>query len=209
MDASYLYSRLFGNWSGVASTDEAVGSLQPNSGLAFNLLYYSFDAAGRPSYGLLATDRPNQFKVQTTYDLPWGTLLGLSYLAESGVPLSTVIQELSDGINFFPYGRGDLGRTPVFSQTDLSVQQRVPLPGRARLLVGVIVTNLFDQNTAISESTAPYRDAFTVPNPVFFSGFDPQAVAGATPSIRPDARYTMANAFQPRRSIVVQARVTF
>jgi outer membrane receptor protein involved in Fe transport len=209
LDASYLYSRLWGNWSGVASTDEAVGSLQPNSGLAFNLLYYSFDASGRPSYGLLATDRPNQFKVQTTYDTPWGTLVGVNYLVESGVPLSTVIQELSDGINFFPYGRGDLGRTPVYSQTDLSLQQRVPLPGRARVSVGVIVSNLFDQDTGISNATAPYRDAFNVSNPVFFSGFDPRAVAASTAGIRPDARYGLANSFQPRRSILLHARVTF
>jgi hypothetical protein len=209
MDASYLRSRLWGNWSGVASTDEAVGSLQPNSGLAFNLLYYSFDASGNPSYGLLATDRPNQVKVQSTYDLPWGTLVGLNYFAESGVPLSTVIQELSDGIDFFPYGRGDLGRTPVFSQTDVTIQQRVPLPGRTKLLLGVIVSNLFDQDTAISETTTPYRDAFTVSNPVFFNGFDPRAVAAATPTIRPDARYMTANAFQPRRSILLQARMTF
>jgi outer membrane receptor protein involved in Fe transport len=208
MDASYLYSRLWGNWSGVASTDEAVGSLQPNSGLAFNLLYYSFDAAGRPSYGLLATDRPNQFKVLTTYDLPWGTELGLKNFVESGVPLSSVIQELSDGIDFFPYGRGDLGRTPVYSQTDFSVDQRIPIHGRQRLSAGIIVVNLFDQQAAISVYTAPYRDAFNISNAVFFSGFDPRAVATAA-RVRPDARYGLANSYQPRRSILLQARLTF
>jgi hypothetical protein len=135
--------------------------------------------------------------------------VGVNYLVESGVPLSTVIQELSDGINFFPYGRGDLGRTPVYSQTDLSLQQRVPLPGRARVSVGVIVSNLFDQDTGISNATAPYRDAFNVSNPVFFSGFDPRAVAASTAGIRPDARYGLANSFQPRRSILLHARVTF
>src|SRR5262249_17519118 len=157
----------------------------------------------RSSYGLLATDRPNQFKVLFTYDLLWGTLLGVNYLVENGVPLSTVIQELSDGINFFPYGRGDLGRTPVYSQTDVFVQQRVPLLGSAKVTVGVIVSNLFDQQTAISASTAPYRDAFNVSNAQFFSGFDPKAVAASTSGIRLDARYGQANSFQPRRSILL------
>ena len=72
-DVSYLYSYLRGNWSGLASSDEAVGGLQLNSGRAFNLLYYSYDAQGNPTYGRLGTDRPHQFKVQGTYDLPWGT----------------------------------------------------------------------------------------------------------------------------------------
>jgi len=209
MDASYLWSRLFGNWSGVASTDEAVGSLQPNSGLAFNLLYYSFDASGHPSYGLLATDRPNQLKVQTTYDLPWRMLVGANYLLESGVPLSSVITQLGNGISFFPYGRGDIGRTPVYSQTDLLLQQQIPVPGRLKLSAGVNVTNLFDRDSAISASTALYRDAFNLSNASFFAGFDPKAVVAATPSIRLDPRYGLANAFQQRRSILVQARLTF
>lgn len=124
--------------------------------------------------------------------------MGLNYLVENGVPLSTVIQELSDGIDFFLYGRGDLGRTPVYSQTDLSVQQRVPLPGRAKVSVGVIVSNLFDQQIAIAETTTPYRDAFNLSNAQFFGGFDPRAVAASTSGIRPDARYGLANSFQPR-----------
>ena len=39
MDTSYLWSRLWGNWSGIASSDEAVNCLQPNSCTAFDLLY--------------------------------------------------------------------------------------------------------------------------------------------------------------------------
>jgi hypothetical protein len=90
-------------------------------------------------------------------------------------------------------------------------QWHVPLPGpgRAKVSVGVIVSNLFDQQTDISNFTAPYRDAFNVSNPVFFSGFDPKAVAASTSGIRPDARYGLANSFQPRRSILLNARVTF
>ena len=41
LDASYLWSRLWGNWSGINSSDEAVSCLQPNSCTAFDLLYYS------------------------------------------------------------------------------------------------------------------------------------------------------------------------
>ena len=57
--------------------------------------------------GRQGTDRPHQFKVQGTYDLPWGTMVGVNALVESGVPKSTIMTQ--KGISFFPYGRGNLG----------------------------------------------------------------------------------------------------
>lgn len=207
MDASYLLSHLRGNWSGIASSDEAVGSLQPNSGRAFDLLYYSYDASGRPSNGLLATDRPHQFKLQATYDLPWGTTLGANYLLESGTPQSSVIQE--KGIGFFPYGRGDIGRSPAFSQLDLRLSHELKLPRSTRLVLAAEAINLFDQDTIATYFTSPYRDGFNLADPVFFAGFNPETVVAATPSIRRDARYRQANGFQPPRVIRFQARVSF
>jgi hypothetical protein len=205
-DASYLLSHLTGNWSGLASSDEAVGGLQLNSGRAFNLLYYSFDANGQPSNGLLATDRPHQFKGQVTYDTPWRMTIGANYLLESGTPQSTVADQ--KGMAFFPYGRGDLGRSPVFSRVDLRVQQELRL-GRTRLAAGVDFLNLFDQDAVTTIYTRPYRDGFNLDDPVFFAGFDPEAVVAATPGFLRDARYGQANAFQGRREIRVQVRLTF
>ena len=209
LDGSYLLSRLWGTWSGVASSDEAVNCLQPNSCLAFNFLYYSYDASGRPSYGLLGTDRPDQFKLQGTYDLPWGTLVGLNFLAESGIPKSTIIKERSDGTNFFPYGRGDLGRTPVLTQTDLLLQQQVRLPRNIQALIAVNVINLFDQKTPTLYATSPYRDAFNVTDTQFFAGFDPAAYAAATPSVRADPRFGLASQYQSQRAATVQFKVRF
>jgi hypothetical protein len=209
LDASYLLSRLWGNWSGVASSDEAVNCLQPNSCLAFNFLYYSYDASGRPSNGVLGTDRPNQFKLQGTYDLPWGTLVGVNFLAQDGIPKSTIIKERSDGTNFFPDGRGDLGRTPWINQTDLLLQQQVPLPRNFRVLVAVNVINLFDQKTPTLYATTPYRDAFSVPDAQFFAGFSPAAYAAANPSIRADPRFGLASQYQSQRAATLQFKVLF
>ena len=47
------------------------------------------------------------------------------------------------------------------------------------------IINLFDQKTVTQFVTTPYRDAFSVPDAQFFAGFDPVAVAAASPSIRP------------------------
>jgi hypothetical protein len=210
LDTSYLLSRLYGNWSGIASSDEAVGAgtgIQPYSGRAFNLLYYSYDAAGHPSYGRLGSDRPHQFKLQATYSLPWGTTLGTNFLAESGVPLSTVANE--KGMTFFPYGRGDLGRTPVFTQTDLLAQHEVRLGQNLRAAFGVNVTNLFDQATVTNVFVNPYRDNFNIPDAQFFAGFDPEAIVAASAGFRRDARYQQASGYQDRRSIRLQARLSF
>jgi len=209
LDASYLRSRIWGNWSGVASSDEAVNCLQPNSCLAFNFLYYSFDAQGHPTYGVQGTDRPDQFKLQGTYDLPWGTLVGVNYLAESGIPKSTIIKERSDGTNFFPFGRGNLGRTPFLNQTDLLVQQQVKLPRNIGATVALNVINLFDQKTATLFVTTPYRDAFSLTDAQFFAGFDPAAYAAAHSNIRPDPRFGMASQYQGQRAATVQFKVTF
>jgi hypothetical protein len=206
MDASYLYSYLRGNWSGIASSDEAVGSLQPNSGRAFNLLYYSFDAQGQPTYGRLGTDRPHQFKLQGTYDLPWGTSVGVNYLAGTGVPRSTIASQKN--INFFPYGRGNLGRTPAFSQFDLLLQHEIRLPGAVRASIGVNAINLFDQKTITSYAGTPYRDQFNLSDAAFFAGFDPAAVASSQ-NFRPDARFGLANGYQDARVIRLQAKVLF
>ena len=172
LDTSYLFSRLYGNWSGIASSDEAVGGLQPYSGRSFNLLYYSYDAAGNASYGRQGTDRPHQFKLQGTYTLPWDMVVGTNFLAESGVPLSTVSQQ--NNMAFFPYGRGDLGRAPAYTQTDLFVEQHIRLTGRTRVSLGVNVANLFDQQTETAYVVTPYRDNFNLPDAQFFGGFDPR-----------------------------------
>jgi len=207
-DVSYLYSRLRGNWSGIASSDEAVGSLQPNSGRSFNLLYYSYDARGNVSVGPQGTDRPHQFKAQATYDLPWGTMLGVNALVETGVPKSTIMSQ--KGINFFPYGRGDLGRTPAYSQVDLLVQHEVRLPRNLRVTVGLNAINLFDQKTATGFQTTPYRRGFNVDDATFFRGFDPVAVAAAsTPPFPADARFGLASGYQDARVIRLQAKFSF
>ena len=69
--------------------------------------------------------------MQGTYDLPWGTMVGVNALVETGIPRSTVMTQKN--IAFFPNGRGDLGRTPTYSQVDLLLQQEFRLPNDLRV----------------------------------------------------------------------------
>ncbi len=207
MNTSYLWSRLYGNYAGLASSDEN-GRTSPSVERAFDGEYMSFDQTGRPVFGRLATDRPHQFKMQATYDLPWGTGVGLNYFLASGTPQSSTISFKS--VPVFAYGRGDMGRTPVFSSTDLSLWQTISLPGKTHVMLGLNVFNLFDQDTVTRLFTTRYRDNIPgLTDETFFRGFDSAAIAAANPNVRPDARFGQPDQFQGARTFRLQAKFTF
>jgi len=214
LTTSYLWSRLWGNYSGLASSDKN-GRNSPSVNRFFDGLYMSFDQTGSPVFGPLGTDRPHQFKLQATYDLPGGAIVGVDYFLASGTPQGSTVSFKS--VPVFDHGRIDLGRTPVFSNTNLFVQHNVKLSGRVGLNLGLNVTNLFDQDIVTRLFTTRYRDAIAgLTDAQFFQGFDHAAIVAArlaTPStsddIRPDARYTQPDQYQGARSFRVQAKLTF
>jgi hypothetical protein len=78
INASYTFSRLIGNYSGLASSDEAqrsggVGRNSPNVNRNFDLPFIGFTADGKPDIGRLPTDRPHAFKVATGYTINYGS----------------------------------------------------------------------------------------------------------------------------------------
>jgi hypothetical protein len=71
---SYTYSRLWGNYTGLTSSDQGDGGggrNAPNNGRAFDEPFFSWNANGTSSSGLLPTDRPNTFKGYAYYTLNW------------------------------------------------------------------------------------------------------------------------------------------
>ncbi|HVS32656.1 MAG TPA: TonB-dependent receptor [Thermoanaerobaculia bacterium] len=150
--ASYTWSRLYGNYSGLANSDEVLGRgagrRSPNVNRAFDGLAQAFDQNLEPTYGHLPTDRPHQLKVQATFAAPFGTTIGLHQYAGSGTPQTTEVN-LYPTLPFFPYGRGDMGRTPMLTQTDLSLQHEMQIGGRYGLQLMVSVLNVFDEDTEL------------------------------------------------------------
>jgi outer membrane receptor protein involved in Fe transport len=207
LNTSYTWSRLYGNYAGLASSDEN-GRTSPSVERAFDGEYMSFDQTGQPLYGLLATDRPHYFKAQATYELPWGTGVGVNFDLASGTPQSSTITFKS--VPVFANGRGDLGRTPVYSNTDLSLYHRLHLHGRSELQLYLNVFNLFDQDTVTRFFTTRYRDAIpTLTDATFFQGFDAAAIAAANKNVRPDPRFNLSDQFLGARSMRVQAKISF
>jgi outer membrane receptor protein involved in Fe transport len=117
-------------------------------------------------------------------------------------------------------GRGDLGRTPTYSQLNLVVQHDVKLGSGRRFNVNVNVSNLFDQKAAINVNNTPWRDSFNVPglssdssNAYFFAGFDPSALAAqiraSGGTMRPNPLFNLPSVYQSRREIRLGVRYSF
>ena len=212
--ASYLYSTLEGNYSGLASSDEVstasgVGRASPNVNRFFDGLPTLFDAQGNEVLGKLGTDRPHQFKAQVIYRAPFKTSIGLNQYLGSGTPISTEM-EVPPGLPFFPFGRGDLGRTPTLTQTDLYVEHPVQVAERWNLTFAVNVLNLFDEDT----ETQIWNDALLEELPVgqddFFQTvpFDPNQIIADEGVVR-DPRFGLPTVFQAPRSIRLSVRLNF
>lgn len=166
-NASYVYSRLYGNYSGLQSTDEirpptmgsgfstnqlfAATNSRPggNANRYFDLDQAFYDAHGvNGLYGRLPTDRPSVFKFYGAYDFKFGTQVGMFFRASSGTPVTT--QVVSDApIPVYVNGRGDLGRTPTWSQTDLMIAHEIKFGEVKKLRFELNMSNLFNQKTSL------------------------------------------------------------
>lgn len=152
---NYTYSRLFGNYSGLASSDED-GRLSPNVNRYFDQPQAGWTVAGGPDTGKLSTDRPHVIKFYGAYSLDWtrmfegatGNSTDFQFFttAQSGTPITSVIAV--NGIDTVVLTkRGDLGRTELFTQTDFAVRHRFRFGNDNRFtLVGEFdILNLFNE----------------------------------------------------------------
>jgi len=129
-DVGYLWSRLYGNYSGLSQSDEN-GRVSPNVARLYDYPLMMFDEKGRPVYGRLATDRPHQVKAHVVYAASFGLDVGAYQFVGSGLPVTREAAVLPPAFYPMQYlGRLSDGRTPVLSQTDLYVQQSVRLGAR-------------------------------------------------------------------------------
>ncbi len=240
LNASYTYSRLFGNYSGLASSDEpdalGVGRSSPNVNRFFDLPHIGFTTNGEPDNGRLATDRPHAFKFFGAYNFDWKNLFGhrldnsgrnstelsASFIGLSGTPTSTQIAVY--GANVFPFGRGDLGRSPMFTQTDMALSHtyRFGDDGRMGLKFEINALNVFNENNvtsvfqlispdSLTGTTFGFTNAATAETDtiraIFNGGLTDQIVAGFDrPAGDPrriarDVRYGLPRTFQTPRQI--------
>ena len=166
--ANYTLSRLYGNYSGIGSSDEITtpttgqtsataqqqnGSIaRPGSNVsrAWDLDELLYDSHGNQVLGRLATDRPHVVKLYGSYQAPFGTQIGAFFYGGSGTPMTTYVMSTNTtgGVGSMVEGRGDMGRTPVLTRTDLLLSHELGALGAKRLRLEMNVLNLFNQRTA-------------------------------------------------------------
>lgn len=178
VNATYLWSRLFGNYSGLASSDEN-GRGNPNVNRFFDVPWINDTSLGVINNGLLATDRPHTFKAFAGYEFDYNlfgkkmdTRFGVSQYIYQGTPLSSTVQiqlvgtledgtfcgtSCSHGVSMLIDGRGDLGRTDMFTQTDFLLTHRFYVSERVALSFSANVLNLWNEANELDRSVALIR----------------------------------------------------
>jgi hypothetical protein len=164
LGASYVLSRLEGNYPGTVNTDEfsapgrvSVVSQQiqgqktrpgTNASRLWDLDELMFDSHGNIGVdGKLPTDRPHVFKVYGSYTFNFGTNVGAYFYGGSGTPVSKTIFT-GNGVPVLVDGRGSLGRTDFLTQTDLYASHDIKFAKSRRVRLELNVLNAFNQKQA-------------------------------------------------------------
>jgi hypothetical protein len=164
---SYTWSRLWGNYAGLASTDEW-GRVSPYVMRNFDNWSMAQTKDLVPVDNNLATDRPHFFKFYGAYSFPFRLTVGGVINAMAGVPINETWNILSASI--WPYdrfhwtkpGTTDVvqERTPFYWYTNLYAEYNLRLGDTYRVQLSVNVDNLF--NTAIARRIYSDRTLFTL-----------------------------------------------
>jgi hypothetical protein len=243
-NANYTYSRLYGNYSGLASSDEInvpTGRLAPGTTRAFDLPFIGFTATGEPDNGRLETDRPHVFNAYGAYIFDWlgsktnSTEFSAFQTITSGTPQTTRIFLVSTVTPAIFTERGDLGRSPTFSQTDFNITHRYRFgrDNRFTIVGDLNFLNLFDQDTVtglfvvrnlnssvisgatqapgltfpVPRNAAPFVNAYTSGS--LLTPINNYLAGDATNLDRADARYGQPNMFQTPRLVRFGFRLLF
>jgi hypothetical protein len=153
---SYTWSRLYGNFAGLASSDEH-GRKSPSVERYFDGWFLTYNQEGKDYLGLLATDRPHQFKVYGAYTFDFGLTFGFNAYAMTGTPLQTEMY-LNGMQGFYPLGRGSDGRNPFLWQMDVYAEYNLKLSDKYTLNLNVNVTNITNNDIA-QRTWMQYNDA--------------------------------------------------
>ncbi|MGA9884136.1 MAG: TonB-dependent receptor [Candidatus Acidiferrales bacterium] len=176
---SYTYSSLWGNYTGLTTTDQndgnAAGRDSPDTSRAFDEPFMYYTDTGAQNNGPLPTDRPNTFKGYLYYTLPWKsskTTFGIFDYAYQGTPVSSYI-DLAAAAAGIPYestyifGRGMWSnittdasgnitfgtpyfrRTPWFTQSDITVAHEIEISEGKSLRFEASIFNLFNQHAVV------------------------------------------------------------
>ena len=211
-DFAYVYSRLYGLYSGLGSSDEN-GRLSPNVDRDFDLWFLNYDSHGNLIDGPLGTDRTNQFKANWTYVTPWNLEIGGFFRAMSGTPITRTVD--LEHVDVIVENRGSEGRNPAWTQTDVAVIQRFyPFGSESRWIeLNFNCINLFNQSTGLRTFRSLYRQTLPLWQPgdpvsQVLGGYDYESIAASQGATK-DPRYLMRDRFLAPISVRFGLRFVF
>ena len=217
---SYTWARQYGNYAGLASSDEVTvdsrgngnGRNSPNVNRNFDLPWVYYTEKGTFAEGALATDRTHSLKLFGGYTLNsalGSTTFSPNIFVLSGTPVTTEVTAISS-VPTAPYGRGDLGRTPLFFNTDFNVMHDFkPIKSKEQMKFRIegTVFNLFNNSTITNNfntmNHVDYGQLQFDNEADIFKGFNAKAMMKAQ-DLPVDPRYRQANTFQSPRNIRLQ-----
>ncbi len=208
---SYIWSRLFGNYSGLSQSDSN-GGVAPNLGQLYDYPLIMFNERGQPVYGRLATDRPHQLKGNLLYSTSFGLTAGAFQYISSGLPVTRVAIVLPPSDYPMQYlGRMSEGRTPMLSQTDVYVQQDIAQRRGARLSVSVGVINLFNEDTVIARFSLETEPGagLAIDEAALYAGRLDFKRMYAEQQVLRDPRFLMPRDFQAPRTARIMLKWSF
>jgi len=208
---SYTWARQDGNYSGLASSDEN-GRTSPNVNRYFDLPWVYYTERGNFASGPLATDRRHTLKFFGGYTLNsrvGATTFSPNVFLYSGVPITTEVTAISS-VPTAPYGRGDLGRTPVYFNTDFNVMhdfKPVKSNEALRFRIEATIFNLFNNSAVTNYYTTmnhtDYGQLQFAHEADIFKGFNTKQMMAAQ-ELPVDSRYRQATEWQNPRNIRLQ-----
>lgn len=235
--ANYTLSKLSGNYAGLASSDEiltpttdrAAASAQQQAGTiarsggnvnrAWDLDELMWDSKGNLDVrGDLATDRTHVLKLYGAYDFPFGTQIGAFVYAGSGTPMTTYVNSVHQ-IPVMVEGRGDMGRTPAYSRTDMLLSHAISVGDARRLRLELNVLNLFNQKStrhifnSLNKGAGAARGSSAIDlTPInLANGYNYRALINASPdgANAYDVRYGMPDLFEEGTRASVNLKFEF
>jgi len=165
---NYTLSRVSGNYSGLASSDEG-GRLGPSVEQDFDRWFMGYDGQGKVLDGPLPQDRTHYVKAYGSYRFPFGLTVGIVAYGRSGLPLTTKV--LYNSKYFYPLGRADLGRLPFTTWADIYLDYSLKLGNKLRGAINFQVNNVTSTDTIQSKIMTADRQSFT--------GYHPQILDGS------------------------------
>jgi hypothetical protein len=205
---NYTWSKLYGNYGGLASSDEA-GRVSPNTERFWDMYFERYDLHGNPLDGNLPTDRAHFIKAYGSYAFPFGLTVGVVAYGRGGTPRTTSIG--FNDMTSYPDGYFDTGkRNPFNMWADIYVEYSLRIAGKYLVNLNVTINNASNTSTATG-----YFDTPTI-NQVRWT--DAQILAQRTnyvdwrteiASHEPDPRYGMVTGYFGSWTMRFGARFSF